>query len=920
MTLRLRRGTDLQRQGIVLAEGELVYVIDTKEIYAGDGSTLGGIKVTGDVLGSPPRLTQNLDLDGYTINGIGAVSITGAVTATAFVGDGSGLTNISTSSGVVPGQEYEISIQGNVRSDSSSILVDASTSTFFGNFVGDGSLISNITLDQLADVNSTGVFDGAVLSWNSGLSQWVPSTDSAGVTEGSNYRINIIGDDSSLIVDTANNRITGNFFGDGSLISNITLNQLADVDSAGAIDGDALVWNAGTGRWVPAVGSGTGVVEGSDYRINIIAADSSILVNTATGRIAGTFVGDGDLITNIDINKIQNVSTFAPATSDILIFETDTWINAPLDLDRIKDVDVAAAVLGDVLFYDGTNWINIPADGLLKLGQDYNISIIGDDSTRIVDTTTGNVTGNFIGDGSLISNLELNQNTDVNILTPLNGQVLQYQSGNWVNTTLSLPNPIVEGSNYRINIAGDDSTIIVDAANGNITANNIAGSRLDLINDAGIATMSVESFQNRGEIYLKRSSNTSILDTVSRGAIFFAKDESGTVTGNSVIQATGIGITIGHNSTEILFDPANYVTWTGQFFGIGTFSPENTLQVNGDTQINDGVLYLKETRALAAITDPVVGYVAYNTDVGTISFHDGIEWKNLVWYDALELATSLPGAVKLEGLDQTTLDGYGQDSVDLTGLFAYNSTKDRFQFFQAGSWVEFPNNGTSAGQVLTWDGAKWEGTAPATGGSVVSADQLDGFDGDYYLNYENHTNTPTISAFGATLIDDADAATARSTLGLGTAATTAATAYATAAQGTLADSAVQPADLGSFTFTSSTLDTSDSSGIVVTPAVTFSSDVTVENDLVVTNKITVDTLEVANLITSPGAGTPEIESDGAILLTAGTRVEISSSPLKMASFTTAERDGLSAENGDMIYNTTTNKFQGYANGTWVDLH
>ena len=112
-------------------------------------------------------------------------------------------------------------------------------------------------------------------------------------------------------------------------------------------------------------------------------------------------------------------------------------------------------------------------------------------------------------------------------------------------------------------------------------------------------------------------------------------------------------------------------------------------------------------------------------------------------------------------------------------------------------------------------------------------------------NHESLTQAHGISLFGATLVDDADAATARTTLdvdaagtdnstdvtldtalhdylsltgqtislgaidlstdvtgllpntsvsGLGTAATTASTDYATAAQGTLADSATQPAD------------------------------------------------------------------------------------------------------------------------------
>jgi hypothetical protein len=85
--------------------------------------------------------------------------------------------------------------------------------------------------------------------------------------------------------------------------------------------------------------------------------------------------------------------------------------------------------------------------------------------------------------------------------------------------------------------------------------------------------------------------------------------------------------------------------------------------------------------------------------------------------------------------------------------------------------------------------------------------------------------------------------------------------------------------------------------------VTFQSDITLQGDVI-----------------TSGAGTPEIESSTALELTAGTRVVITSSPIKMASFSSGERNGLTPENGDVIYNTTTNKFQGYANGSWVDLH
>jgi hypothetical protein len=113
----------------------------------------------------------------------------------------------------------------------------------------------------------------------------------------------------------------------------------------------------------------------------------------------------------------------------------------------------------------------------------------------------------------------------------------------------------------------------------------------------------------------------------------------------------------------------------------------------------------------------------------------------------------------------------------VTGALYYNSTTDVMRVYDGSTWID-------SGSGLTFAEISATPTTLAGYGITDAATSAQGATADAALA------ASAVSSFGLTLVDDADAAAARTTLGLGTAATTASTDYATAAQGATADAAL----------------------------------------------------------------------------------------------------------------------------------
>ena len=142
-----------------------------------------------------------------------------------------------------------------------------------------------------------------------------------------------------------------------------------------------------------------------------------------------------------------------------------------------------------------------------------------------------------------------------------------------------------------------------------------------------------------------------------------------------------------------------------------------------------------------SISDGTTGQLLSTDGAGNFTFINAPETGST--QNLFETITSDDGSAIASSVTDT-LSILGGTNISTAVATDTNNLTINISPFEIGFLSNVSNATPTSGQVLKWDGSQWApGTDIAEGGAGLDADTLDGFEGTYYLDYNNFTNTPT---------------------------------------------------------------------------------------------------------------------------------------------------------------------------------
>lgn len=310
--------------------------------------------------------------------------------------------------------------------------------TSFINAAQSGGGGSNIQfLNDLLDVTITAPSDGKTLRYNSGSGQWVDSklnySDILGTPVNNTY--------SFVGLSDTNNTVVGNGF---------------------------LRWNAGSSQ--------------INYQATIATTDITGLATVATTGLYSSLIGSPTVPTTL--NTLTDVSTGLPVNGNALVWNSGTskWTPTAISsggsttLAGLTDVSVSTPAAGQTLRFNGSLWVNTTL-GYSDLSGTPALSPVA---------TSGSYTdlSNKPTIPTTLSTL-----SDVSASSPSNGQILVYNSGTskWTQSNNPVSTRLQDSANTTfVDVATTANTVTIQANNGNVNFTVPASGAANLISANGL--------------------------------------------------------------------------------------------------------------------------------------------------------------------------------------------------------------------------------------------------------------------------------------------------------------------------------------------------------------------------------------------------------------------------------------------------
>ena len=368
MPLQIRRGTDAERTAMTqpLAAGELIFVTNTNRLYIGNGTTNGGVPVT-DYTDEQAR------------DAVAPMLVNGTHSAISFVYDDAldkvnATVNLSDYQGVIKAAAFN----GSVVANDSSLLIDGNTGKFnlSGRVGTDIIPDTDVTYDlgsatyRFRDLYLSGssIKLGAATITATGTAVNLPAGSTIGGLAigmtGGDLNVNIVADDSTVIVNTTTEVVTAQ----GGFVGNVTGNITGN---AGSVTNGVYITDTGTVTNTMLAGSivdtklstisTAGKVSNSATTATNANISSAIVSRDGSGNFLANFITATGLIGNVvgDLNGDVKGSVFAE-DSTLMVDATSGDINAGV-------LTVTTKINVDYIEANGATGLNVRTNGITPL-------------------------------------------------------------------------------------------------------------------------------------------------------------------------------------------------------------------------------------------------------------------------------------------------------------------------------------------------------------------------------------------------------------------------------------------------------------------------------------------------------------------------------------------------------------------------